>query len=138
MPAYATLTQVNDYLGMVLTAAEGTRHITRAMSDVDAAVGPYPLDAEGNKFDPTKLLTGQAVALRKATCVQVEYRLQVGESFMIEDQYESRGGRNYSSVGKLRKISPAAMSHLHAGNLLNLTVGGGRYDPNWLPNQNNA
>jgi hypothetical protein len=96
------------------------------------------LTVDGHKFNPMRLTTGQAVALSKATCAQVEYRLQVGESFMVEDQYETRGGRNYSSVGKLRKIAPAAMSHLHAGNLLNLSIGGGRHDPNWLPNQNNA
>ena len=136
MPVYTTEADVEFRLGVALETAEANRLIEFACDDIDAAVGPYPVDADGRKFNPTVMDAKQAKLLSKATAAQVEYRLQMGDSFMIEDQYDSKSGRDFSSSGKLRKVAPAAYSYLHSAGLLNLSRGYRKNAP--FPNQNNA
>lgn len=134
MAVYTTELDVEARLGIVLETAEANRLIEFACDDIDAAVGPFPVDDDGRKFDPAVLDAKVAKLLNKATAAQVEYRLQMGDDFMIEDQYDAKSGRDFSSSGRLRKVSPAAYSYLHSAGLLNLSVGYRRTAP--FPNQN--
>lgn len=124
---YASADAVRDHLDVTpeqLSDAELARPIRLAQSDIDAACGNWRVyEDTGLKFASVdyELTDFQALMLSQATCEQVEYRLTVGDDFMIRDQYESQGGPGYSTAGTLRKVSPRAYSKLQAGGFLRLT-----------------
>lgn len=99
--------------------------IQRAQEDVDAACGGLVVYPDtGLKFATAtidSLLSDiAALMLMKATCAQVEYRLTVGDDFLIRDQHESQSGPGYGTAGKLQKVSGRTYTYLRQGGFLQL------------------
>ena len=123
---YASPDDVRAYLGVTsdqLSDDVLTRPLVMSQRDIDAAVGGWTAyDDTGLKFASTELtLTdAQDQQLRMATCAQVEYRMTMGDEFMVRDQYDSQGGSAFSTVGQLRKVSGASYTHLRQGGFMKL------------------
>lgn len=140
MAAYADQTDFEAYVeGWVTEDSDALdRLLERASDDIDAILGDYDVedsgDWAGRKLDMTTLDYEEDRALTRATCAQAEYRYQYGEEFMARSQYDSVGGPEFSTSGKLPKIAPKAMQELAGKGLLRNTTTSGRRGrlPSWL------
>src|SRR5205814_1767544 len=70
------------------------------------AQGPEINSTIGRKVDLTSLSPLQEQGLARATCAQVEYRLEMGERFFVRAQRKQTSGPDFSTVGKLPYIGP--------------------------------
>src|SRR3712207_477511 len=108
MPHYATTDDLDAYAEIDITdPAFVGRVIDRAERDLDQRVlGPWPVDAAtGLKFgqprhagaptNPQGLTTLQIDALKRATCAQAEYRIEMGERFFSRPQRERTKGPDF-------------------------------------------
>jgi hypothetical protein len=122
MTTYATHTDLEAYIegGSGLDAATADRLLERAERDVDYAAGGWPVvdPTAGLKFTPSALQDWQAAALNRATCAQAEYRLTMGEDFMVKAQYTRVQGPDFRVFGELPYIGPKTMRELASGGLL--------------------
>ena len=125
---YAVLSDFRAWMGDP-TIAESlvTRPLKMAHKDIDTACGPGPVFADtGLRFATDEVLTtpvltvARARILQEATCAQAEYRMVMGEDFMIKDQYANEQGPDYGSSGQLRKVPGMVYSMLQLGGFLNL------------------
>lgn len=127
---YATPDDVRAYLDVTedqLSDDLLKRPIQRAQKDIDAACGGWATFSDtGLKFATENetylpVLTDQEeLHLREATCAQVEYRMTVGDEFMVKEQHETQSGPGYSTSGQLRKVCGAAYTALGQAGLLRL------------------
>lgn len=125
---YADPDDVRAWLGLTstqLSDAVLTRPIILAQYDIDAACGGWAVfEDTGLKFasDDTNdvLADWQLTLLTRATCAQVEYRLSMGDEFMVKEQYETQSGPGYSTSGQLRKVAGQAYTFLRQAGLLHL------------------
>lgn len=123
---YATPDDVRAWLGNEnFTDEQLIRPILMAQRDIDAGVGGWEAyEDTGLKFasgEVNDILTDfEARCLRDATCAQVEYRLTMGDDFMVQEQYENRSGRDGSVTGTVRKLSSIAYTELSKAGLLRL------------------
>ena len=85
VPSYATVADLELYLGRDLDDGEATRVLLAAERDIDSILGPWDVDAiTGLKWSPmTELELFEAAALRDATCAQAEYRIAMGPDFFV-------------------------------------------------------
>jgi hypothetical protein len=126
MADYASQADFEGYvLGWVTDdPAALERILQNAERDVDTVFGPMELADNGLKYghphdaNEKGLTPGQVVALTNATCAQAEYRIQMGEDFFVQDQYETVSGPNFSRTGRLARIGPKTMAELQAADLV--------------------
>lgn len=126
---YTTPDLVRSYLGVTSDQMPDealAQPIARAVRDLDIAVGGWePYADTGLKFSSDTMtypLTDlEAQLLSDATCAQVEYRMTVGDDFMIRDQYKSQSGPGYGTSGTVKKCAGAAYAKLGQGGFLKLT-----------------
>lgn len=110
---YATLDDLKAYAPELQTETDETlaREIVKAERDIDwfAGFGGVPNGTSGLRFDPlTDLEVFQAGAITRATCAQVQYRLYMGPSFLLDEmQYRDISGPNQNSSGAQR-VGPQA------------------------------
>ena len=115
MPTYATRSDCLEYTaGLVVEDnAEFDKLIERAEDDIDGLLGNLPLDpVTERKLVPADLTTAQLRAIRRATCAQVEYRIEMGEAFFVRGQYDKAAGPDFSREGKLPYIGPKVKREL--------------------------
>lgn len=123
---YTSPDDVRKYVGVTedqLSDEELIQPIMRAQRDIDAACGGgLAYENTGLKFASEDLELDDFASgkLSEATCAQVEYRLTVGDDFMIREQYESQSGPGYGTSGKLKKVCGAAYTALGQGGFLQL------------------
>lgn len=125
---YASADDVRAYLGVTPSQLSDDviePILRKAQYDIDAAAGGWELyEDTGLKFASDEfddvLTDDQLRALVRATCAQVEYRMTMGDEFMVKEQYESQSGPGYSTTGQLRKVCGAAYTALGQGGLLHL------------------
>ncbi len=125
---YATPDDVRSYLDITedqLSDDVIARPLRMAHKDIDAACGGWDVyEDTGLKFasddEDAGLTVNQETHLREATCTQVEYRMTVGDDFMIREQHESVSGPGYSTSGSLKKVCGAAYTELSKGGFLRL------------------
>jgi hypothetical protein len=104
------------YTGITSTTFTGTAGGT---GEVPAGSPVYRRAASGLKFDPLSQLTSvQALALKRATCAQAEYRFEMGEEFFVQAQYGQVSGPDFSQTGKLPRVGPTAVQELQGYGLL--------------------
>lgn len=126
---YATPDDVRDWLTLPdLTDEQLIPVIRKCQIDIDAGAGSWePYADTALKFasdvTPDVLSSLQAKLLTRATCQQVEYRMTVGEDFMVKEQYESESGPDGSVSGKVKKLSAYAYASLASASLLRLNTG---------------
>jgi hypothetical protein len=126
---YTSADDLRSYLGLTedqLSDEACAQPILRAQRDIDTAAGRWmPYDDTGLKFASATmnvpLTNAEAAALSLATCAQVEYRLTVGDDFMIREQYATQSGPGYGTSGTLKKVCGGAYSALHPYGFLKLT-----------------
>jgi hypothetical protein len=128
MATYAVAADLETYMptGSGLSGADAEKLLQRSERDVDYVAGNWPLASQttGLKFDPTTLADWQKSALNRATCAQAEYRITMGEDFMVKAQYASVQGPDFTVSGRLPFIGPKVIRELVSGGLLR---GGGGY-----------
>lgn len=125
---YASADDVRAWLGVTSAQLSDdliTPILRKAQYDIDAAAGGWDLyEDTGLKFASDEyedvLTDNQLRALVRATCAQVEYRMTMGDEFMVKEQHESQSGPGYSTSGQLRKVCGAAYTALGQGGLLHL------------------
>lgn len=114
------------------------RLIERAQADVDSALGEYEIittgDYAGLKLDVTTLDFAQAQAIRRATCQQVLYRLEMGERFFVRPQLSEVVGPEFETKGRMPRVGPAAKAELAGMGLVRktTTIARRRRGPRWL------
>jgi hypothetical protein len=125
---YATYEEVRSYLGVTEDAVSDedlARPLRQAQEDIDAACGAWGVYDSGLMFYDTadnEILSDlQRAHLSKATCAQVEYRLTVGDDFLVREQHDATSGPGYGTTGTLKKVTGRAYSFLQMAGLLNLT-----------------
>lgn len=142
---YATPDEVRDYLGVVERQMPDdtlTQPIVRAQRDIDIACGRWlPYDDTGLKFESSMMIVpltdAESGALMRATCAQVEYRLTVGDDFMIREQYATQSGPGYGTTGTLKKVTGVAYAALQPYGFLKLTGRVQSINPHRLPDSDN-
>ena len=126
---YATYNEIRAHLGVTaeqVSDEDLARPLRLAQDDIDAACGAWNVYPDtGLKFASDTLVSvlslTKARLLSQATCYQVEYRMTVGDDFMVREQYEATSGPGYGTAGTIRKVMGAAYTKLHAAGLLSLT-----------------
>lgn len=124
---YTTTDAVRLHLGVTEAQMPDdmlARTIRLAQDDIDAACGGWVVyEDTGLKFSSIDLALSdvQGMLLSQATCEQVEYRMTVGDDFLIREQYETQSGPGYGTSGQLRKVTGRAYSKLSQGGFLRLT-----------------
>lgn len=125
---YVSYDDVRSYLGLDSTQMSDDivrQPLVRAQRDIDIACGRWVAYADtGLKFASAvafayPLSDLEMVMLRDSTCAQVEYRMTVGDDFMIREQYERQGGAN-PSRGTVSKLCGASYTKLAQGGFLKL------------------
>lgn len=115
MPTYATKADCLDF-GVDFHGADDTAinaMIVKAERDIDGLLPGYDVnDVTGRKLDPADLTSSQRRALTDATCAQVEYRQEMGESFFIRGQRDETSGPDFTVKGKLPRIGPKVAAGL--------------------------
>lgn len=115
MATYATVSDLRAYADLTGgDDADLERVLIRAERDVDRVAGNQGArpDSQLLKFAPAGMGARQADALRRATCAQAEYRITVGEPFMVKGQHQSVSGPQFSTSGKLPRVGPKVMDEL--------------------------
>lgn len=127
---YATITDCRDYIDTAddgVADADLEKVLDAAEHDVDNALITPVADnrsATGLRYDPSALLPWQTVALTRAVCAQVEYRLVMGPDFFIQAQHDRVQGPDFRTFGRLPYLGPKAVRELEGSGLIAL-VGGG-------------
>jgi hypothetical protein len=96
MATYATIADFEEYVeGWTTTNPDALeRLLERAERDIDALLGPRPVDPDtGLKLDPPRLAAWERTALARATCAQAEYRFHAGETAWAGGTVAGGGGR---------------------------------------------
>lgn len=114
MATYATVADLETYIGRDIDGAEGERVLGFAERDVDRILRQRGarVEATGLKFDPDDLGEHEATALMRATCAQAEYRLAKGEEFFVHAQHTRVGGPDFTTEGRLPYIGPKVRQEL--------------------------
>jgi len=116
MPTYTDKDACLAYIEGLTVADDAAfdRKIEKAERDVDRALGLYygRDDVTGLKIDPTTLTQADADVLSRATCAQVEYRIEMGEAFFTRPQFATVQGPDYATTGTLPYVGPAVMREL--------------------------
>jgi hypothetical protein len=113
MATYATAAQLRAYSDLTGGSdADLERVLVRAQGDVDSIAGYHGALVAGLKFVPANLTSDQRTALQNATCAQAEYRITMGEDFMVRAQYEETTGRDFGTKGRLPRIGPKTKQEL--------------------------
>lgn len=98
--------------------AEVVSLIERAQIDVDLVCGPWPRFSSGLRFDPPLLLAPAREALKRATCAQVEYLLEVGvRQLVAPDDLLSVGGLSFAGR-PLPRVGPRLLEELAGHGLI--------------------
>jgi hypothetical protein len=121
MPTYATVADFEAYSeGWVTTdVAALTRAIERAERDVDRLLGYRGHRVTATvKLDPATLTAFDRDALKRATCAQTEYRIEMGPRFFRQAQHRSVSGPKFSTEGQLPRIGPKVMEELAGTSLV--------------------
>lgn len=66
----------------------------------------------GLKVDPNQLDGSDAMALKRATCAQAEYRDQMGSAFFVTPQYKTVSGPEFNVTGRRPRVGPRVMDEL--------------------------
>lgn len=107
---YATAGDVRNYVApkeIGLSDPDLELVLQQAQRDVDSVLGAYVVsETTGLKLDPSTLTDSQRERLRRATCAQVQYRLEMGADFFSKGQHEFVGGPEFSVRGTLPYIAP--------------------------------
>lgn len=143
MSTYASEGDLTEYVAGTVyegrvgeSADEREQLLERAEVDLDQEA--FPLEqpnatAGERKLAPIASLDSvEREALKRATCAQALYRLEMGDEHFVRAQRQKVTGRSFSAEGKLPIVGPGAWRELAAaGSLLNLTasVGDRRTDP---------
>ncbi|WP_405948876.1 hypothetical protein OG588_22495 [Streptomyces prunicolor] len=101
---YATPEQLTAWTGQP-APADAERLLARAGEDIDSALltAVYPVDDDGDPLD-----TAIQIALREATCAQVEYQLAAGDDGTgAAGQWDSVSIGPVSLSGRSSRISTA-------------------------------
>lgn len=136
-PRYATALDLELYVQgtsyetqIPTTQAASERAIALAEPDVDHACGNVwmPNQAGDRLWFPLSDLSAADVAgLRRATCAQVLYRLEMGDEHFVRAQRERVTGRAFSAEGKLPIVGPQTWRELRSTTLVRRsTQTGGR------------
>ena len=97
--------------------------LANAETDIDSILGGDPVpDGSERKLDPDDLSWDEARALKRATCAQFEYRLEMGEAFFVRPQFDSVSGPDFSTSGQAPYIGPKAMRELSGSGLMQNTT----------------
>lgn len=136
MSAYATESEYEDYAGTD-APSDVERLLEKASDDVDTVLGTYRVledgDFAGRKIDPETLDYPASRALKRATCAQAQYRLEMGEAFFIQPSIAS-SGPEFSLEQPASHIGPLTWRELAGSGLLrNMTSVSERpSSPPWL------
>src|SRR6476661_3140803 len=88
----------------------------------------------GLKFIPDELEDDDREALKRATCAQAEYRVEMGPAFFRRPRFDKTSGPDFETEGQAPIVGPAAMRELTYSRLLRLTTAtGDRRHPADLP-----
>lgn len=118
VPTYADKAACEEYTeGLVVTDdAQFDRVIERAERNVDTLLTtPGDPDVAGPKLAAADLAAMSArdrERLERATCAQVEYRVEMGEEFFARHQYKGTSGPDFSVQGQLPLIGPKVEEEL--------------------------
>lgn len=116
MPTYTDADACSAYIeGLTIDDPDGfDRLIAKAERDVDRALGLYfhRDETTGLKIDPTTLIQADQDVLSRATCAQVEYRIEMGDAFFTRAQFQQAQGPDYATTGTLPYIGPAVVREL--------------------------
>lgn len=130
--AYATVAEFEGYVEDWVTGDEEAlkKALHKASTDVDRWVGPsWKVQTNGLRLGDVDgdneqgLSQGQVEALKRATCAQAEYRIEMGPDFFIRAQHDQTSGPDFSTKGKLPFFGPKAQIELRYSGL-NRAVGG--------------
>jgi hypothetical protein len=122
--AYFTDTSVYSSPFTVTDAAELDRVLERSERDVDSYLGPWPTDTASNRklgnltSNLRSLTSAQLENVREAVCCQALYRIEFGEEKFVHGQYESVNGPDFTTQGKLPRLSPQAQQLLQDAGLV--------------------
>jgi len=123
---YATASDLRSYTGLSSTDmpdATASALLAKSERDIDSiCVVDRPVLTDGRRFDPSALSDAEALALRRATCAQAEYRHVMGNDFFIRWQYRKVTGPDYTTEGTLSQIGPAVGRELAATGLARLST----------------
>lgn len=135
---YATAAELDDYVegtayeGRFGDAARKDRILELAERDLDQEAflldAPNATTIAAPKLVPTELDREPREGLKRATCAQAVYRLEMGDEHFVRAQRERVTGRGFSAEGKLPIVGPQAWRELSAVGLPRLstsTAGGG-------------
>lgn len=128
MGIYADLTDLSAYIvGLVIDDPAGLENtIADAERDLDRRVfvtKAYEVDDPATrKWDPATLTAIEADELKRATCAQVEYRLEQGPEFFVRAQRDRTSRRNVTLEGKLPLIGPKVWTELAGSDLVRPTT----------------
>lgn len=105
-----------------------TALLEKAELDLDAQAFPVLAtdDTTGRKMLPSDLDPNEVSALKRATCAQAVYRVEMGDEFFVRAQRERVTGRSFSAEGKLPVLGPEASRELTGGGLHRRTTSTGR------------
>ena len=117
MPTYATRADCLDYTeGLTVDDDDAfDRLIERAERQVDALLlGVWGPRVNGLRVDPAAANPEHVEAVRRATCAQVEYRLEMGEEFFVRAQYAETAGPEFRTKGALPRVGPKVLEELRS------------------------
>jgi hypothetical protein len=102
------------------------RLVEEAQHDLDSILGNYEIITTGTyaglKLDVTTLDYAQTQGLSRAMIAQVLYRLEMGPQFFVRPQMEEVAGPEFTTKGKLPRVSPSAKQELSGLSLIRLTT----------------
>jgi hypothetical protein len=96
----------------------GAQRLPLVSIDTTGLTGPNPqvtvaqMVGGGLKMDPNQLSGSDAMALKRATCAQAEYRDQMGAAFFTTPQYKTVSGPEFNVSGRRPRIGPRVMDEL--------------------------
>jgi hypothetical protein len=137
LPTYATPDDLEDYSEAFVVDNEdaANRLMYRAQQQVDQLlVGRVgAIQATGLRYDPDALEPWVAQALKNAVCAQAEYRLAMGEDFLIRDQRQQEQTPDMTLIGKVGRIAPKVYEELAGTGLLRFGARLSRSGATWTP-----
>lgn len=122
MATYCSVAEYEGYsVGWTTTDAAALELILQeAERDVDRVLGSVGWDrpaAQVLKVAPAALSARDRAALMRATAAQAEYRIEKGEAFFRQAQYDSVSGPKFSTTGTLPRTGPKVREELEAFSL---------------------
>jgi hypothetical protein len=129
---YTSLADLDSYydsVGRDLVLPGDTTYVTRLLEtcerDVDRELrlltGTTRNATTGLKIDPADLTAWQANRLSRAVCAQYLYRTQQTPEFFSRPQYDETRGPDFSTKGRLQRVSPDVYDELDGTGLLRVS-----------------